>query len=234
MICSDTGWNTFQAASQAAFARGLRRIATPWMWEEGVSECKMVVSQMWRLHYQANETQTKQEDQCSSISWYPKRNKSEHFVYRSTLHESDHELVVSSLRFKIKVKRRQTRSPLYQTTNISPSSKASFQSVLFDTFHHSDQSSAVNSLWDSFKSFIHKACESLPHALRLIDPYWITDEVHNQSKNKQEAWIRFKNAPSESITCLKTEYNHLRKLTRVAAEKARNSWWSKRAVEAER
>ena len=29
-------------------------------------------------------------------------------VYRSTLHESDHELVVSSLRFKIKAKRRQT------------------------------------------------------------------------------------------------------------------------------
>ena len=37
-------------------------------------------------------------------------------VYGSTLHESDHELVVSSLHFKIKVKQRQTSNMSYQTT----------------------------------------------------------------------------------------------------------------------
>ena len=42
-----------------------------------------------------------------------------------------------------------------------------------------------------------------------------------------------KNAPSNDISRLKTEYNHLKKLTQVAAEKARNSWWSDRATEAE-
>ena len=43
-----------------------------------------------------------------------------------------------------------------------------------------------------------------------------------------------KNAPPQDITRLKAEYDHLRKLTKVAAEKARNAWWSERATEAER
>ena len=42
-----------------------------------------------------------------------------------------------------------------------------------------------------------------------------------------------KNAPPQDITRLKAEYDHLRKLTKVAAEKARNAWWSDHAAEAE-
>jgi hypothetical protein len=32
---------------------------------------------------------------------------------------------------------------------------------------------------------------------------------------------------------LKSEYQRLKKLTKVAADKARNAWWSSRAVKAE-
>ena len=154
-------------------------------------------------------------------------------VYRSTLHESDHELVVSSLHFKIKAKRRQRSNMRYQTTNVPLSCKASYRSILSEAFIQSDQTSSVNSLWDTFKSSIHKACESLPPSPRTNDPDWITDEVHNLSKKKQEAWIRLKNAPLQDTTHLQSEYNHLKKLTKVAAEKAQNSWWSERAAEAE-
>ena len=91
----------------------------------------------------------------------------------------------------------------------------------------------MNSLWNTFKSSIHKACESLPPSPRTSDPDWITDEVRNLSKKKQEAWIHLKNAPLQDTPHLQSEYNHLKKLTKVAAEKARNSWWSERAVEAE-
>ena len=84
-----------------------------------------------------------------------------------------------------------------------------------------------------FKFSIQKACESLPPAPKISDPDWITDEVRNLSRKKQEAWVCVKNAPSNDISRLKTEYNHLKKLTQVAAEKARNSWWSDRATEAE-
>ncbi|MDA8001968.1 MAG: reverse transcriptase domain-containing protein [Alphaproteobacteria bacterium] len=154
-------------------------------------------------------------------------------VYRSTLHESDHELVVSSLRFKIKVKRRQTSNPRYQTTNVPLSCKASYRSTLSEAFDQTDQSSSMNSLWDIFKSSIYKACESLPPAPKSSDPDWVTDEVRNLSKKKQKAWVSLKNAPLQDNSCL-SEYNRLKKLTRVAAEKARNSWWSARAAEAER
>ena len=154
-------------------------------------------------------------------------------VYRSTLHESDHELVISSLRFKIKAKRRQARTLRYETMNVPSSCKASYQSVLSETLNNSDQSSLVNPLWNNFKSSIHKACESLPPSQQHSDPDWITDEVCNLSRKKQEAWLRLKNAHSQDTPQLKTEYNHLKKLTKVAVEKARNSWWSKRAEEAE-
>ena len=50
---------------------------------------------------------------------------------------------------------------------------------------------------------------------------------------KQEAWFGLKNTQSNDISCFKTEYNHLNELTKVAAEKAHNSWWSYRATEAE-
>ena len=154
-------------------------------------------------------------------------------MYRLTLHESDHKLVMSTLHFKIKVKRRQSRSLRYQTTNLPASSKASYQSVLAETFDNSDQNSTLNSVWDSFKFSILKACESQPPAPKIGDPDWITDEVRNLSRKKQGAWVCLKNAPSNDISYLKTEYNHLKKLTKVAAEKARNSRWSDRATEAE-
>ena len=60
-------------------------------------------------------------------------------VYRSTFHESDHELVVSALRFKIKAKRRHTGSPRYQTMNVSTSHQAGYQSVLAESFDRFDQ-----------------------------------------------------------------------------------------------
>ena len=47
------------------------------------------------------------------------------------------------------------------------------------------------------------------------------------------AWLCLKNAMPQDISCLKTEYNHLKKLTKVAAEKAHNLWWSERVLEAE-
>ena len=94
------------------------------------------------------------------------------------------------------------------------------QSVLAETFDNSDQISTLNSVWDTFKFSILKACESLPPAPKISDPDWITYEVCNLSRKKQEAWVCLKNAPSNDISRLKTEYNHLKKLTKVAAEKA--------------
>ena len=78
-------------------------------------------------------------------------------VYRSTLHEFDHELVMSTLHFKIKAKRRQTRTMPYQTTDLPLSCKVGYQSVLPNCIKEAVPSSIVNSLWDAFKRSIQKA-----------------------------------------------------------------------------
>lgn len=131
-------------------------------------------------------------------------------VYRSTFRESDHELVVSALRFKIKAKRRHTGTPRYQTTNVSTSDQDSYQLVLSESYGKFDQSSSINAQWDSFKTSIQKACKSLPPAPRSSDPDWITNEVRNLSRKKKEAWVHLKNAPPQVITRHKMEYDHLK------------------------
>ena len=140
---------------------------------------------------------------------------------------------MSALLFKIKAKCKHTGTPHYQTMNLSTSHQAGYQSVLAESFDKSDWSSSINAQWDSSTSSIQKACKSLPPASRSSDPASITNEVHNLSRKKKEAWIRLKNAPPQDSACLKTEYDHLKKLTKVAAEKARNAWWSERAAEAD-
>ena len=110
---------------------------------------------------------------------------------------------------------------------------ATSQLVLAEAYDKFDQTSAMNAHWDSFKSSIQKACESRPPAPRISDSDWITDEVRNLSRKKKEAWVHLRNAPPQDISRLKTEYNQLKKLTKVSAEKARNSWWSENAAEAE-
>ena len=148
-------------------------------------------------------------------------------VYRSTLHESDHELVVSSLHFKIKAKRQQAGKRYFQTTNLSDECRA----ALANAFQKCDLSSSSSSQWASFMSSTQEACQLLPVTPRSIDPNWVTE---NLSEKKRVAWLRFKNASSsQDITHLRAEFNHLKKLTKDAAEKARNSWWSDRAAEAE-
>ena len=62
----------------------------------------------------------------------------------------------------------------------------------------------------------------------------MSDELCNLSQ-KKDVWLRLCNVGKQSCTAyLKLEYQRLCKFTKVAAEKARNAWWSARAVDAER
>ena len=101
-------------------------------------------------------------------------------VYRSTFHESDHELVVSALRLKIKAKRRHTGSPRYQTTNVSTSHQAGYQLVLAESFDKFDQPSSINAQWESFKSSIQK----------LVSPFHLHQEL-----------VTLIGSPMKSTTC---------------------------------
>ena len=152
-------------------------------------------------------------------------------VFRSVYHQSDHELVVSSLRFKIKAKRCHPRVPIRQCTDLPSSIKSIFLSTLSGTFGNVDLQDDVDSVWYAFKSAIHEANKTLPILPRRSDGDWVTDELRNLSRKKRDLWLRLRSDQSES---LKYEYQQLRRLSKIAAEKARNAWWSARAVEAEK
>ena len=139
-------------------------------------------------------------------------------VYCSVLHESDHELVVSTLWFKIKVKHHLPLAPHHQTTNLPADIKMAFQSSLIDALNRSDPAATIESSWSAYNSD------------------WVTDELRNLSKKKGNAWLRYCNAAKQGhdVSRHREEYKHYCKLSRVAAEKASNFWWSSGAVDAER
>ena len=61
--------------------------------------------------------------------------------------------------------------------------------------------------------------------------------MRNLSRKKKEAWLHLRNISSiddQQHPNTLAEYRRLRSLTKVAADKARNAWWSARAVEAEK
>ena len=157
-------------------------------------------------------------------------------VFRCTHHQSDHELVISTIRFKIKTKRLHCKTSSHiQTQDLSRDGVMSFQSTVLDAhsiIHHTASASpGVESIWTSFKDNIAAACNKLPRAPKRQEDDWVTDEVRNLSKKKKEAWVHLCNNRTPHTIVL---YKRLCKLTRVAADKARNSWWSARAEEAER
>ena len=155
-------------------------------------------------------------------------------VYRNTYHESDHELVVSTFQFKIKSKRHQLRPSHCIVSGLSSTTKASFQSAFSAPFNHLFQGD-VDTSWEAFRAAVCAASETLPMAPPKHEAEWVTDELRNLSKKKRNAWLHLHDANSTTnLVDRKAGYLRLKKLTKVAADKARNAWWSARAVEAER
>ena len=115
-------------------------------------------------------------------------------VYRSVLHESDHELVVSTLRFKIKTKRRQSTVPHRQTTNLHADIKSDFRTHLSDAFSCIPNDTSIESSWSTFTSTINAACTAAPEVLSSCDPHWVTDELRYMSQKKSNAWLSYRDA----------------------------------------
>ena len=121
-------------------------------------------------------------------------------VYRGVHHESDHELVVSTFRFKIKVKRQLSRhfTPR-QTECLQRDTVASFRSSLSDAYE-SHISGSTNThtppssedVWDSFKTAFQDTSSNLPLMPQRKEADWITDEVRNLSKRKKDVRLHLR------------------------------------------
>ena len=202
---------------------------------------QLIITNTWFLHKLLHQAKRFRNDNCSGTGHMidyilvNKNHMSSSFVCTGRLFTSPTMnlsclLCTSKSRPSIDTQRHHATKP---PTSPLLTRLATSQLVLAEAYDKFDQTSAMNAHWDSFKSSIQKACESRPPAPRISDSDWITDEVRNLSRKKKEAWVHLRNAPPQDISRLKTEYNHLKKLTKVSAEKARNSWWSESAAEAE-
>ena len=64
------------------------------------------------------------------------------------------------------------------------------------------------------------------------EPDWIIDEIHDLSKQKQQCWLRWK---TSSCDCtLHEANNHVKLVTSMNVEVARNIWWEEKAEKAEK
>ena len=152
-------------------------------------------------------------------------------VFRSTYLESDHELCVSTVKFKIKAKRHFCKpSSRHQTHSLSDSSLSAFRSTLSAALSRS-QGTGIEETWCSFRDAMKEAHHMLPEVPQRHEADLVTDELRNLAKKKRSAWLRLRD--DSSSESLRRDYKRLRKATKVAAEKARNSWWSRQAAEAE-
>ena len=83
-------------------------------------------------------------------------------VFRFTYYVSDHEMVVSTMRFKIKAKHHQSRVLLCQTTDLPPNSQIQFRSTLAEGLYHVCQSESPELSWNDFKAAMSDAYKTLP------------------------------------------------------------------------
>ena len=77
-------------------------------------------------------------------------------VFRSVYHESDHELVVSSMHFKIKAKCHQTRASQKKIIDLPVMPKLAFKNSLSGTINEQDDPESV---WLASNAAMHKAQE---------------------------------------------------------------------------
>ena len=147
--------------------------------------------------------------------------------------ESDLELVISSLKFKIKAKRQHpSLTPRRLSCNPPDSARESFKETLSAAYCCDGMGNGVEETWVAFRDAMGRAYEALPEVPPRVEAGWVTDEHRSLTRKKRDAWLRLSGNTSDKG--FRQEYQRLRKLTKSAAEIARNSWWSEQAAEAER
>ena len=67
------------------------------------------------------------------------------------------------------------------------------------------------------------AYKTLPELSKKQKEDWVTDELLNLFKKKKDAWLILCGV-EKSDEFLKLKYHHPCKVTKAAAEKARNAW----------
>ena len=114
-------------------------------------------------------------------------------VYRKTNLESDHRLVVSKVRLKLKARRKRAqRYPRHQVDAryLEDQQMVEFQRLLNESLAAGPKSD-VEEAWCSFKEGIRSAQSCLPLISETADEDWVTDEARDGARRKKEGWMRW-------------------------------------------
>ena len=158
-------------------------------------------------------------------------------VFRSTYVDTDHELVISTIRFKIKAKRVQNTGLMKrQVSGLPLEMRIGFKVALAAALpSQPTEEEDAEKVWGTLKSALSEAQDTLPKLLQRREKEWVTEELRNLARKKREAWQHLWQAGGSHLdSALQSQYKQYCKLTKIAAERARNKWWSDRAVEAEK
>ena len=161
-------------------------------------------------------------------------------VFCGTQLDTDHELAVSTFRFKIECKRHwNTWQPRKQETILNSTQHHSFITTMKEALvmrqDRNQEDEIVEASWQSLKDALVKAEHGLPD-LPLVPVHdWVSKELTNLLRKKSEAWVRLCNTKANNpiLPELQQQYNILHRRTNRAAEKVRNHWWSTKAAEDE-
>lgn len=154
-------------------------------------------------------------------------------VYRKTQLESDHRLLVSRVRLKLKARRRRTQRHLRHQVDARYLEKQQVldSRTLLAGQLESGPSGNVEEAWRNFKYSLMSAQECLPLIPERVEEDWMTDAVREVARKKQEAWMRWPKSPDSE--CLRQQYLLLKVQSRRCADKAREECWERKAEQAE-
>ena len=158
-------------------------------------------------------------------------------VFRSTYIDTDHELVISTIHFKIKAKRVQNTGLMKrQVSGLPLEMRIGFKVALAAALpSQPTEEEDAEKVWGTLKSALSEAQDTLPKLPQRQEKEWVTEELRNLARKKREAWQHLWQAGGSHLdSALQSHYKQYCKLTKIAAERARNKWWSDRAVEAEK
>ena len=111
-------------------------------------------------------------------------------VFRSTYVESDHELVVSTIRFKIKKGETcvQNKGPMKRyTLEMRIRFKVALAAAVPSQPTEEEDAKKV---WGTFKSALSEAQDTLNKLPQRREKEWVTEEVRNLARKKRDAWQR--------------------------------------------
>ena len=154
-------------------------------------------------------------------------------IYRKVYLQSDHRLVVSRVRLKLRAGRKRARRHPRVIVNrklLQQQQVQQFQRVLEEGWK-TQGSGDVEQAWSEFKTALLEVQSTLPLTPEEDSGDWVTEGVHDVARRKQEAWLRWTKNPDNTI--LKESYQQLKRQSRLTADVAWEAWWRAKAEEAE-